>query len=248
MTPVYRYLSVSAVLAQYGIAFGTSGIDGSVVIPLDVANFLFNKRGVYDAAIVVAQDVSMVSDISTAIQNVLGGRFSTISPSQIVQSAQSILGLVQVFLGAMAAVSLIVSGVGIANIMYISVMERVKIIGLYKALGMKKWDVAALYIVESGLIGFLGGTLGIAIGVLVSAYGLNLLSFGLSPTSVTPTGISQAAQAQMASLSSFSFAPTFSVDLFATAMTIALLISIVAGLYPAYRASQLEPAQALRAE
>jgi ABC-type antimicrobial peptide transport system permease subunit len=248
ITPVYRYLSVSAVLAQYGIAFGTSGIDGSVVIPLDVANFLFNKRGVYDAAIVIAQDVSMVSDISTAIQNVLGGRFSTISPGQIVQSAQSILGLVQVFLGAMAAVSLIVSGVGIANIMYISVMERVKIIGLYKALGMRKWDVAALYVVESGLIGLLGGLLGIAVGYLVSAYGLNLLSFGVSSTPVAPTGITQAAQAQMASLSSFSFSPTFSLELLVTALAIALLVSVVAGLYPAYRASQLEPAQALRAE
>jgi len=247
-TTAYRYLSVSAVLSQYGISFGTSGVDGSVVIPLDVAGFLFNKRGTYDAAIVVAQDVSMVPDMSKAIQDILGGRFSTISPGQIVQSAQSILGIVQVFLGAMAAVSLIVSGVGIANIMYISVMERVKIIGLYKALGMRKWDIAALYVVESGLIGLLGGMLGIAVGFLVSAYGLNLLSFGMPQTAGASTGIPQAAQAQMANLASFSVTPTFSVELLTSAMVIALLVSIVAGLYPAYRASQLEPAQALRSE
>jgi ABC-type antimicrobial peptide transport system permease subunit len=113
---------------------------------------------------------------------------------------------------------------------------------------MRKWDVAALYVVESGLIGLLGGLLGIAVGYLVSAYGLNLLSFGVSSTPVAPTGITQAAQAQMASLSSFSFSPTFSLELLVTALAIALLVSVVAGLYPAYRASQLEPAQALRAE
>jgi len=251
-TTTYRYLSVSAVLSQYGISFGGYGVDVSVIIPLDVAGFLFNKRGTYDAAIVVAQDVSMVPGMSTAIQDVLGGRFSTISPGQIVQSAQSILGLVQVFLGAMAAVSLIVSGVGIANIMYISVMERVKIIGLYKALGMKKWDVAALYVVESGLIGILGGLLGITVGFLVSAYGLNLLSLVTSgasgATTGAPTGFGGAAQAQAANLSSFSFTPTFSIGLLSTAMAIALLVSIAAGLYPAYRASQLEPAQALKTE
>jgi len=247
-TTAYRYLSVSAVLSQYGISFGGAGVDGSVVVPLEVANYLFDKRGTYDGAIIIAQDVSMVSEMTTAIQSIVGDRFSAISSGQIVQSAQSILGLVQVFLGAMAAVSLVVSGVGIANIMYISVMERVKIIGLYKALGMKKWDVAALYIVESGLIGVLGGLLGITVGFLVSAYGLNLLSFGVSPTSVAPTGIPQAAQSQMANLSSFSFVPTFSFELLATAMMIALLVSIVAGLYPAYRASQLEPAQALKTE
>jgi len=248
-TTSYRYVSVSAVLSEYGISLGASGVDSSVVMPLDVANYLFDKRGTYDAAIVIAQDVSMVSDVSTSVQSVLGNRFTTISPGQIVQSAQSILGLVQVFLGAMAAVSLIVSGVGIVNIMYISVMERVKIIGLYKALGMKKWDVAALYIVESGLIGILGGLLGITMGFLISAYGLNLLSLATSgATTGTTTGFGAAAQARAANLSSFSFAPTFSVGLLTTAMAIALLVSIVAGLYPAYRASQLEPAQALKTE
>lgn len=251
-TTTYRYVSVSGVLSQYGITLGTSGVDTSVVIPLEVANYLFDKRGTYDAAIVIAQDVSMVSDMSTAIQSVLGGRFNTISPGQIVQSAQSILGLVQVFLGAMAAVSLIVSGVGIVNIMYISVMERVKIIGLYKALGMKKWDVAALYVVESGLIGILGGLLGITVGFLVSAYGLNLLSLVTSgasgATTGATTGFGAAAQAQAANFSSFSFTPTFSIGLLSTAMAIALLVSIVAGLYPAYRASQLEPATALKTE
>jgi putative ABC transport system permease protein len=247
-TTTYRYVSVSGVLSQYGISLGTSGVDTSVVIPLEVANYLFDKRGTYDTAIVIAQDVSMVSDMSTAIQSVLGDRFTAISPGQIVQSAQSILGLVQVFLGAMAAVSLIVSGVGIVNIMYISVMERVKIIGLYKALGMKKWDVAAMYIVESGLIGILGGLLGITMGFLISAYGLNLLSLVTSGASGATTGLGAAAQAQAANFSSFSFSPTFPIGLLSTAMAIALVVSIVAGLYPAYRASQLEPAQALKTE
>ena len=131
-------------------------------------------------------------------------------------------------------------------------MERVKIIGLYKALGMKKWDVAALYVVESGLIGILGGLLGITVGFLISAYGLNLLSLMTSgasgATTGATTGFGAAAQAQAANLSSFSFTPTFSIGLLSTAMAIALLVSIVAGLYPAYRASQLEPATALKTE
>jgi len=234
----YRYLTISAVLSQYGVSYGAAGVDSAVIVPLEVASFLFNKRGTYDGAIVVAEDVSFVTDVSNSIAEVLGDRFTTVSPEQIVQTAGSILAQVQLFLGGMAAISLLVSGVGIANIMYISVMERVKIIGLYKALGMKKADIATLYLVESSLIGLMGGFLGILMGVAISAFGINLL----------PVNIPRTAGARMPSFVTLSAAPTFNLELFITSMALALLVSTIAGIYPAYRASQLEPAQALRSE
>ena len=124
---------------------------------------------------------------------------------------------------------------------YISVIERVKIIGLYKALGMRKFDVAALYLVESGLIGILGGTVGILTGLAISAFGLNIL----------PMNIPSAVRTRMPAMGgfmSFSISPTFTPELFITAMGIALFVSMIAGLYPAYKASQLEAAQALKYE
>lgn len=234
----YRYFTVSAVLSQYGISVGGVGPDVGIFIPIEVADSLFNRRGTYNGAIVVVDDVSRTEEVSSSIQQLLGGRFSAISPESIIQNAQTILNQIQFFLGAIAAVSLVVSGVGIANIMYISVIERVKIIGLYKALGMRKLDVAALYVVESGLIGFLGGVFGILIGVLVSAFGLNIL----------PINMPNVGQARLASFVSLSLSPTFTPELFLSGMGIALFVSIVAGLYPAYKASQLEAAQALKYE
>ena len=127
------------------------------------------------------------------------------------------------FLGAIAAVSLLVGAVGIANTMFTSVLEKTKEIGTMKAIGAKNRDILMIFLFNSGMVGLVGGILGVMLGAIVSA--------GL--------------QSMMGSMTA---GGGLSIDLMVEGLLLAVSIGVISGVIPAYRASKLKPVDALRYE
>jgi len=127
------------------------------------------------------------------------------------------------FLGAIAAVSLLVGSVGIANTMFTSVLEKTKEIGTMKAIGAKNRDILMIFLFNSGMVGLVGGILGVMLGWIVS-YGL---------------------QSMMGDMTS---GGGVSSSLMIEGLALAIIIGVISGVVPAYRASKLKPVDALRYE
>ncbi len=155
------------------------------------------------------------------IRNPNAADFNVSSQATILDSLSSALGLLTVFLSAIAGISLLVGGIGVMNIMLVSVTERTREIGLRKAVGAQAGTILTQFLMESILLSLLGGAIGIAVGGLVLVIGGRLapqLPIALTPISaVLATGISS-------------------------------LIGIFSGMYPARRAATMPPIQALRFE
>jgi putative ABC transport system permease protein len=128
------------------------------------------------------------------------------------------------FLGAIAAVSLLVGAVGIANTMFTSVLEKTKEIGTMKAIGAKNKDILMIFLFNSGMVGLVGGILGVMLGAVVSS-GLQTMMGG---DMVSGTGLS--------------------FTLMFEGLLLAVSIGVISGVVPAYRASKLKPVDALRYE
>ena len=142
------------------------------------------------------------------------------SQREIAATATEMSGVLTMLLGAIASVSLLVGGIGIMNIMLVSVTERTREIGVRRALGARKADIRMQFLIESSLISALGGLIGIGVGVLIAR---SIARFGGWPTLVQPEVV----------LSAFVFAG---------------LVGVFFGLYPAAKAARLNPIDALRYE
>jgi putative ABC transport system permease protein len=147
--------------------------------------------------------------------------FSIISQDDLINVFGDIVGALTIFLGAIAAISLLVGGIGIMNIMLVSVTERTREIGLRKAVGAKRRDVLLQFLVEAITLAVFGGAIGIALGV-AGAF-----------------GISTAFE---------SFEAVIGVDAILTALLFSMAVGLFFGIYPAFRASRLNPIDALRYE
>lgn len=145
--------------------------------------------------------------------------FSVVTPKTIQDAVSSIVNLLTIFLGAIASISLVVGGVGIANSMFTSVLERTHEIGVLKAVGATRSDILKIFIFESAALGGMGGLLGIMAGVLLVSV-INLFGF---PISIRPEIV----------LFTFLFS---------------CIIGIISGYIPARNASNLSPVEALRYE
>ena len=154
--------------------------------------------------------------------------FSVLTPAKANQLIGNILSVIEISLLLIAMISLIVGAVGIMNTMYTSVLERTKQIGIMKAIGASDDAILSLFLIESGLIGFTGGILGIFFGLIVAwAAGIAAANFGIRG---------------LFSLASLDFFGLLSV------LIITFVTGIVAGILPARQASRMEPADALRYE
>ena len=151
--------------------------------------------------------------------------FSVQTPSQVLGAVTNILTAVNVVVVGIAMISLIVGGIGIANTMYTSVLERRKEIGTMKAIGARNSNVLMIFLIESGLLGLVGGVIGALIGIGIAlgvAFGANT-AFGSEIIKLD-----------------ISFALVTSV------ITFSFLIGILSGAIPSYQASKLKPIEALR--
>jgi len=228
---------VVGVLAEKGAGMMGSE-DGYIYVPITAAQSRLypqqrNLAGDFTVTMIYAQAVSdqSMDAASEQINELLRRRhdisfqddddFSVISQADLVAIMAEVTSILTLFLGAIAAISLLVGGIGIMNIMLVSVTERTREIGIRKAVGAKRRDILLQFLVESMVLSLLGGGVGIALGFLL-AQGVSQLSEDL---------------ATVVSMQSIVLATTFS-----------LVVGVVFGLYPALRAARLNPIDALRYE
>jgi len=165
--------------------------------------------------------------------------FSVSNPASIQETIQQTLNTMTLFLGAIAAISLVVGGIGIANSMFTSVLEKTKDIGIMKAIGAKNKYILMIFLLNSGLIGLVGGIGGVILGFFVSTTISNMANFSSSSVSAIPgRGV----------IGNFFSSSYVRLDLVLGALLFSVVIGVIAGLIPAYRASKLNPVDALRSE
>ena len=203
-------------------------VDSMVQISLAAANSFFGCGGKYDGIIVVTKSYELNDEVEEAIKNIYGEDVGIISPKVISQTVQKIVGGWSVFILTVAAVSLIVAAVGIITTLFTSVMERTKEIGVLKALGFKDSQILILFLTEAVLIGVIGASIGLVVGIVFGSFGFStIMGF---------TGLN------------FPITPIYQPENLIVIWLFTVTISACAGLYPAWRASKLEAVVALRKE
>ena len=217
-----------------GSAFGSQ--DNIVLIPMTTARTRLIHRSADSVDIVMAQavDSNSVALATDEISNVLRTRhrtgigqddFTVFSQADFLQTAATITGVLTIFLGGIAAISLLVGGIGIMNIMLVSVSERTREIGLRKALGARKRDILVQFLAESSLLSLIGGLIGIFLGWLIA--------FGVGAIAAANHTV---------------FNPSISIGAILLATVFSTAIGLFFGIYPANRAASLQPVEALRYE
>lgn len=217
-----------------GGSFGSQ--DNIILVPLTTARARLISRNMDEVDIIFVQagnpdNVTMAQSeirqiLSTRHQNQPGAEDFTIFTQQdFLSLASTITGVLTIFLGGIAAISLLVGGIGIMNIMLVSVTERTREIGLRKAIGAHKRDIMIQFLVESSLLSLFGGLIGILFGWLIS-----FVVGRIAAASGTP------------------FNPTIGLDAVLLATIFSTAVGLFFGLYPANRAANLQPVEALRYE
>jgi len=231
---------VIGVMAERGGSFA-SNEDDQIFVPLTTAqDRLFppaqnvTRRVDVTVVYIQARDEKSIDDLIDQVTALLRQRngltyqdnnFTIVTQQDLVSSFATITGAITIFLGAIAAISLVVGGIGIMNIMLVSVTERTREIGLRKAVGARRNDIRLQFLVEATVLSLMGGVLGIALGYALAAIGTALLA-NFSPN----------ARAEV------------SLDAILLATLTSVAVGIFFGLYPADRAARLDPIAALRYE
>lgn len=217
-----------------GGSFGSQ--DNIILVPLTTARSRLISRNLDEVDIIFVQasnpdNVAMAQSeirqiLSTRHQNQPGAEDFTIFTQQdFLSLASTITGVLTIFLGGIAAISLLVGGIGIMNIMLVSVTERTREIGLRKAIGAHKRDIMIQFLVESSLLSLFGGLIGILFGWLIA-----FVVGRIAAASGTP------------------FNTTIGLDAVLLATIFSTAVGLFFGLYPANRAASLQPVEALRYE
>lgn len=230
---VFRVIGV--LKEQGGTGFGSQ--DNQVIVPLTTAKLRLLKRnapGQVDMLIVQATSSGTIDQAEENISQVLRARhtrslgeddFDIMSTASLLEIASSITGIMTAFLGGIAGVSLLVGGIGIMNIMLVSVTERTREIGLRMAIGARRSDIRIQFLVESALISVTGGMVGVGLGwVIAQVIG------------------------QLAASSGTALNPAVTINAILLATMFSAAIGLFFGIYPANRAAKLEPVEALRTE
>ena len=209
-----------------GTAIRGRDINRSVLVPLPALDRGADRRpdGVDEIVFRVGSPEAVVPAAGVAqahVRRVTGGApLEVVVPREILRQRERTQRVFNVVTGAVAAISLLVGGIGIMNIMLASVAERTREVGVRRALGARRRDVAAQFLVESSLLTVAGGLLGSVLGLVGSAL---IQVFAGWPTAVHPL-------------------------MLVAALVVALAVGIGFGLYPAWHAAGLDPVEALRRE
>ncbi|MDP6047924.1 MAG: ABC transporter permease [Candidatus Bathyarchaeota archaeon] len=212
-------LRVVGIYGRTGGSFGAD-LDNSIAIPLRTAQQFWEIGGEFDYFIVQAETLEVISDVVERIEDKLGEAVTVISFESAQELVGEVMGTIEAVLGGIAAISLIVAGVGIINTMTVSVMERTREIGVLKAVGAKSRDVLLMFISEAVVTGIFGGVTGSLLGVLLAQVIGGYINMPPDP----------------------------SLGLVVFVVGYAVATSVISGLYPAWRASNLHPVEALRYE
>ncbi|MFQ5712296.1 MAG: ABC transporter permease [Candidatus Geothermarchaeales archaeon] len=217
-------------------------VDRAAFVSLRTARYLFNTGSEYSGIYVVAEDPAWVDEIEREILSMYKRNFMVFTPKEMAKMIQQIMGSLSMFTGSIASVSLLVATVGILTTMYTSVRERTREIGITKSIGFTDRMVMTLFLFEAMIIGIAGGTIGIIGGVFLSHVLSSLIG---SYTFERPAGLEGGLghEATMTGLT-----PIFDPITLAMVWALCLALSLVGGAYPAWKASRLNPIDALRAE
>ena len=229
-------LSVGDILPFRGVDFPIAAVlnstssndDATVFMPLNMIQQIFGLGDYVSFIAVTLDDVTKVEQYAAAILDFANVTVTT--DEELLGSVLLILGSVNVTLQLIAGVALIAAAFGIVNTMMTAIYERRREIGILRAMGSKSRTIFQIFVIESGLYGLLGGLFGIAVGFLVSRFAAPLIQ-----------------QNQFVDvLGTPDTAVTLSMTLIFTVLGLSILISIVSGIYPAWKASKLTPMEAIR--
>ncbi|MEE8167500.1 MAG: ABC transporter permease [Candidatus Hydrothermarchaeales archaeon] len=205
--------------------------DNTIMVNLDRIRELMGREDSVTAVVARVTDGYDVNIVRQRIEERLKRRhesaeFTILTSQQLIETISSALKVIQVVFGGIAGVSLVIGGIGIANTMIMNVLERTREIGIMKATGATNSQVMRIFLFESGVFGFVGGSIGVFFGYVISKM-INVaaekyLGPGLLTTAVTP-------------------------EMVLYALVFSVVVGIVSGLYPAYKAVKLDPVEALRA-
>ncbi len=237
-----RTFKIVGILEQSGTgSFG--GDDRTVFMTLTSARNIIDDvdSNEYSSIEVKITDADYYEEISENIEGVLytsrsvtenSQDFTVTSAAAMAETMTETMQTLSFFFIGIAAISLLVGAIGIANTMFMSVMERTRLIGILKSLGTRNSEIMKLFLAESGIIGFMGGLLGIFLGLIL---------VGL----ITNMGISFMGMGPMAQSNTIA---VVSPDLVLFALVFSTVIGIVSGLIPARTAAKLQVVEAMRSE
>ena len=217
-----KQYSVVGVAEKTGTTLGAFDRDNIVYIPVELAQSQFGTTSVRE--IVVSAKTKELTPLvikkieSTLLKRLGKDEFTIETAESLSQTISNVTNALSLALGGIAAISLLVGGIGVANIMLVSVTERTREIGLRKALGAKRSDILKQFLLESIMISVFGGTIGIVLGMIVSFIIAIILVSTVTPWSVI------------------------------VAFVFSVLVGVIFGMAPALRASKLNPIDALRYE
>jgi putative ABC transport system permease protein len=206
---------------------GNPTIDGAIIMNPDIANSLMKKNSRYDSIVVIARNADLVESVEEGIKKLYGNDIGITSSKVILTTIREFIGGITTFLFSIAVISLVVGSIGIITTLYTSVVERTREIGILKAIGAQKSTILVLFLMEALIIGSIGATIGIPLGV---AGGNVLSNFAPGNRNAPPDARAT---------------PLYIVEDISRVISLSIALSIVSGLYPAVRASRLEPVVAL---
>ncbi|HHE41490.1 MAG TPA: FtsX-like permease family protein, partial [Dehalococcoidia bacterium] len=226
---------IIGVLEEKGASFTSA--DDTIIVPLTVVQQTTTQQRTASGEHVISmigisvREKGQSEEVVNSITELLRARhgllptedddFNILSAEEIASQVSEALGIFTVFLGAIAGISLLVGGIGVMNIMLVSVLERTREIGIRKALGAQEKDIWMQFLAEAALLSLAGGVIGIATG-----WGISI-------------GVDHFVE---------EITPLIAPDIVLLAVSVSVGIGLFFGVYPAYRASRLNPIDALRTE
>lgn len=228
---------VIGVLAEKGGTGVGTNPDDLILVPLTTSQVRLAHRAIrdeVDVIFVMAVDSDSVPTAQEEVTQILRTRhrtkvgqddFTLLLQTELLDTISSVLSVITILLGGIAGISLLVGGIGIMNIMLVSVTERTREIGLRKALGARKNDILVQFLTESAVLSLIGGGIGMLLG-----WGLSVLI------------------GQIAAATNTDLTPVIRLDAILLATLFSAAVGLFFGIYPANRAASLEPVEALRYE
>jgi len=214
---------IAAILASTG-----TNDDITVFMPLSVLQDTYDTGEYVSFIAITVDDVTQIEQYKAAILDI--ANVTVMTDDELLGSVLGILGSVNITLQMIAAVALLAAAFGIINTMMTAIYERRREIGILRAMGSKSSTIFTIFVLESGLYGLLGGLTGLGVGYVVSYLAAPII------------GQNQF----MDVMGTPDVAVSLSVSLMLSVLGLSVLISIISGLYPAWRASKLTPMEAIR--